>query len=122
MEIGVGGAEKPERARFFGAGGNFGHGQGFENRLESVEKIEDHRAGGVFIGADDHLLRAAARGDEAHARFDQADVGFGRGMDARAMQADFAAAAKGQALRRDDHGRAACLRARLAFWKRRTAR
>ena len=100
---GVGGAQKPEAASLFSAGGNFGHGQRFENRFESVKEIERFEAGGMFIGADGHLLRAAAGGDEADARFHQAHIGFGRGMDARAMQADFAAAAQSQALRRDQH-------------------
>ena len=63
----------------------------------------------MFIGADDHLLGAAAGRDQADARFHQAHVGFGRGMNARAVQADFAAAAQRQALRRDDHGLARVL-------------
>ena len=63
----------------------------------------------MFVGANRHLLGAAARGDQADARFDQAHVGFGRGLNARAVQADFAAAAEGQALRRDDDGLARVL-------------
>ena len=98
----IAGAEEAEAARLFGAGGNLGHGQGLEERLQSVEQVEVLAARGVFVGANEHFLRAAAGRDQADAGFDQADVGFGGGLDARAVQADFAAAAERQALRRDD--------------------
>ena len=42
-------------------------------------------------------------GNQADAGFDEADVGFRGGVDARAVQRDFASAAQRQALRRDDH-------------------
>src|SRR4029077_4405634 len=100
----------------FGAGGNFGHGQGFKNGLQGVEKVEvglgigpAGGAGsgggrfGVFVRANDHFLRSAARGDEADSRFDEAEVGFGGGVNARAVQADFAAASQGEALGRDHY-------------------
>src|SRR6202030_4054361 len=58
---------------------------------------------GVFVRANDHFLRSAARGDEADSRFDEAEVGFGGGVNARAVQADFAAASQGEALGRDHY-------------------
>ena len=67
-----------------------------------MEEIEILAARGVFVGANDHFLGAAAGRDQADAGFDQADVGLGGGVNARAVQADFAAAAEGQALRRDN--------------------
>ncbi len=121
MEIRSLGRRKPRLARLFGAGGNLGHGQRLEDGLEGVEQIELLAARGVFIRANDHLFGAAAGRNQADAGFHQADVRFGRGMNARAMQANLAAAAERQSLRSDHDGRGACLMARLAFWKRRTA-
>ena len=57
----------------------------------------------MFVGADDHFFCAAACGDQADAGFDQADVGFGGGLDARAVEADFAAAAQRESLGRDHY-------------------
>ena len=105
MEIEIAGAEEAEAARLFGAGRNLGHGQGLEQRLQRVEQVEVLAARGMFAGANENFLRAAAGRDQADAGFDQADVGLGGRLDARAVQADFAAAAQRQSLRRD-HDRA----------------
>ena len=58
----------------------------------------------MLIGTDGHLLGSATGGNQADAGFHQADVGFGGGVNARAVEADFATAAEGQALRGDDNG------------------
>ena len=113
MEMRSAGRRKPEAASLFGAGGDLGHGQSFEDGFERVEEVEVFAAGGVFVGANEHFLGAAAGRDQADAGFDQADVGFGGGLNARAVQADFAAAAESQALRRDDDGRARVLESEI---------
>ena len=100
----VGAAEIAQLARFFAAGGNLGHGDVFEHGLERVEQVEIFFAFGALVGADHHFLGAAAARDQPHSGFDQAHVGFGGGVDARAVQRDLAAAAQRQALRRDHHG------------------
>ena len=56
----------------------------------------------MFVRADDHFLGAATGGDQADAGLDQAQVGFGRGLNARTVQANFAAAAQRHSLRSDD--------------------
>ena len=52
--------------------------------------------------ARQHLLRAAAAGNQADADFDQADVALGRRLHAVAVQRDLAAAAERQPGGRDD--------------------
>ena len=99
----IGAAKIAQFARLFPAGGNFGHGDIFKHRLERVEQVEIFLALGALVGANHHFLGAAAAGNQPHAGFHQADVGFRRGVDARAVQRDFAAAAQRQSLRRDHH-------------------
>ena len=50
-----------------------------------------------------HLLAAAAGGNQAHAHFHQPHVQFGRRLNPRAVQRDFAAAAESHAERRGHH-------------------
>src|SRR5215470_12221754 len=63
-----------------------------------MEEIEIFATSRVFVGSDEHFLCATTAGDEADAGFDEADVGFGCGVNACGVEADFAAAAKGHAL------------------------
>ena len=63
--------------------------------------------GGCVEGAEEHLFCAAAGGDESDAGFDEAHVGFSVRLAARGVQADFRAAAEGEAEGRgDDRARA----------------
>ena len=100
----IGAAQVAQLARLFPAGRNFGHGDIFKNRLERVEQVEIFFAFGAFVRADHHFLGATASRNQSDAGFDQPHISFGCGVDARAVQHDFAAAAQGQSLRRDDHG------------------
>ena len=104
MEIGSAGRRKPRPRASSALVETLAMARVSKMGLSAWNRSRSSRARGVFIGANDHLLRAAARGDQADAGFDQADVGLGGGLDARAVQADFAAAAERQALRRDDDG------------------
>ena len=60
--------------------------------------------GGCVEGAEEHFFGAAAGGDEADAGFDEAHVGLGVGLAARGVEADFRAAAEGEAEGRGDDG------------------
>ncbi len=68
-----------------------------------MKQIEVFFALGALVGTDDHLFRAAARGDQADARFDETDVRFRGGVNPRAVQDHFAAPAEREPLRRHDH-------------------
>src|SRR5205807_6289843 len=113
-------AEIAEVAGFFCTGADFGEGDAFENGLERVEKIEVGfgRSGqaeaypaktSVFVGVDEHFFCAAAAGDEADTGFDEADVSFSCGVNARGVEADFATAAESHTLRGGDDGLARVL-------------
>ena len=119
-------AEIAEVAGFFGAGADFGQGDTFEDGFERVEeiKIGFGRSGQakayptcVFVAVNEHLFCAATAGDKADAGFDEADVGFGCGMNARGVEADFAATAKSHALRRGDDGFARVLDGKIDVLK-----
>src|SRR5579883_1085648 len=69
-----------------------------------MEKIEVFAAGSVFVGADKHFLGATPAGNEPDACFYQAEISFRGGLNAGTVQAKFAAAAEGHALRGDDDG------------------
>ena len=88
-----------------------------------MEQVEVFFAFGALVRANDHFLRAAAGGDQADARFDQADVGFRRGVDARAVQTRLRSRrrAPGPAARRPP-ACGECLMASVVFWNWRTAR
>ena len=90
----VGAAEIAQLARFFAAGGNLGHGDVLEHGLQRVVQVEIFFAFGALVGADHHFLGATAAGDQSDSGFNQANIGFGRRMYARAVQNDFAAAAQ----------------------------
>src|SRR6185437_7249227 len=93
-------AEIAEGAGFIAAGGDPCGGDVLENGLEGVEQIEVFGAGGVFIAANQHFFSSAARGDQTDAGFDQSDIGFGGRVDASGVEANLAAAAERQSLRR----------------------
>ena len=128
------GASRPESARFGGGGGDLGHGDGFEGALEGglhfgglgeagrrVARIGRREGGGGIDGAQQHLLGAAAAGDQADAGLDQADVGFGIGLAARGVEADLGAAAQGHAEGATTTGRGQNLMAAVICWKPRMA-
>src|SRR6202011_2008563 len=93
------------------------HGQRLENGLESVEQVEGLTSRGMLIGADDHFLGAAARRNKADAGLDESHVCLGCGMNARPMQANFASAAEGHSLWRDDHGLRGMLESKVGVLK-----
>ncbi len=100
----VGAAQKAQIARFFSAGSHFGHGDGLEGGLERAEQVEVFATRGAFAGTNQHFFGAAAAGDQADAGLHQTDIRLRRGVDLRAVQDDFAAAAQRHALRRNDDG------------------
>src|SRR5579883_2589258 len=101
--IGVRAAKVAEFAALFGTRADLGHGDIFEDGPQSMEEVEIVSRGSSFVGADQHFFRAAAAGDEADAGFNEADIGFRRGVNFCRMQADFAAAAERHALRRGNN-------------------
>ena len=52
--------------------------------LSACDQIETLAARGVFVRANQHFLGSAAAGNQADAGFDQADIGFRRGVNSRA--------------------------------------
>ena len=83
------------------AGGDLREGDRLERRLHEWQRV-GLRAGCVRARAREHLLGAAAGGNQSDADFDQPHVGFGGGLHAIAVQDEFAPAAERQARRRDD--------------------
>ena len=72
--------------------------------------------GAAVVGAQRHLLGAAAAGQQADARLDQAHVRLGRGADARAVQAISQPPPRVRPKGATTTGMSAYLSAMLAFW------
>ena len=114
MEIRSDGRKIAERSSLFRAGGNFRHGDIFEDRPQRVHQVQIVSARRVLVRANQHLFRAAAARDQADAHFNESDICFRRGMNPRGVQIDFASAAQRHSLRRRHHGRGAYLIAMFA--------
>src|SRR5271170_2152199 len=54
----IGWTQEAERARFFTAGGNLGHGDILEYGLKRVEEVEVFAAGRMLVRADQHFFGA----------------------------------------------------------------
>ena len=57
----------------------------------------------MFVCTNQHFLGSAASGNQAHSRFHQADVCFGRCLNLCRVQAHFAPAAESHTLRRGNN-------------------
>ena len=88
---GVRAVEQSEFAGILGAGGDLG----IADQLKDLARV---------LETEQQLLAAPAAGDEAHGDFHEAHVELGRGLAARAVEGDFAAAAEGLGEGRDDNG------------------
>ena len=100
----IGWAQVTEGAGVFAARRDLGHSDIFEYGFERVEEVEIFAARGVFVRADEHFFGAATAGNQADASFDEAEVRFRCGVNARGVQRDFASAAESHALRCSDDG------------------